>query len=88
MSLRIQVHVSLTSYIFETVAHNHFPHSALTRYALGAPPQLLEDTWENDSSHLVSLDPHGSDREVDLSRVPDKITRDNWDDPAHLGFDG
>ena len=70
------------------VAHNHFPHSALTRYALGAPSRLLEDTWKHDGSHLVSLDPEGSDRKVDLSKVPKDITRDNWDDPAYLAFDG
>ncbi|EIW70851.1 hypothetical protein TREMEDRAFT_28974 [Tremella mesenterica DSM 1558] len=66
-------------------AHNHFPHSALTRYALGAPSKLLEEVWEHDRSHLVSLDPSGKDRHENLKKVPEKITRENWDDPKYLG---
>lgn len=70
-----------------SVAHNHFPHSILTRYALGAPPKLLEDTWKHDEPHLASLDPEDDHRETgDLGRLPDKITRENWDDPKTLGF--
>lgn len=72
-----------------SVAHNHFPHSLLTRYALGAPPRLLRDIWENDRKHLVSLDPEAEDREAtDESKVPEVINRDNWDKPEYLGFDG
>ncbi|ODN80020.1 hypothetical protein L202_03881 [Cryptococcus amylolentus CBS 6039] len=60
-------------------AHNHFPHSLLTRYALGAPPHLLRKTWEHDKSHLVSLDPRAPDRkDVNADKLPDKIDRGNW----------
>ena len=69
-------------------AHNHLAHSILARYALGAPASLIEGTWEYDKPHSVSLDPTAVDREVDLSRVPDEITVDNWDSPDYLGFDG
>jgi len=68
------------------VAHNHFPHSALTRYALGAPAKLLDDTWAHDEPHLAPLDPEGRDETGDLSRLPEAITRENWDDPSTLGF--
>ncbi|KAK8864191.1 hypothetical protein IAR55_001437 [Kwoniella newhampshirensis] len=70
-------------------AHNHFSHSVLTRYALGAPPQALRDTWIHDRDHLVSLDPRGADRkDVDASKVPAKIDRDNWGDRKYIGWKG
>ncbi|WWD17510.1 hypothetical protein CI109_101951 [Kwoniella shandongensis] len=70
-------------------AHNHFSHSVLTRYALGAPAKALRDTWEHDKKHLVSLDPSGSDRkDVDEKKVPEKIDRDNWGDRKYIGVKG
>ncbi|KAL0250754.1 hypothetical protein I308_102970 [Cryptococcus tetragattii IND107] len=67
--------------IFESVryAHNHFPHSVLSRYAFGAPPKLIHDCWNHDKRHLVSLDPAGPDRkDVDETKVPKRITREDW----------
>jgi hypothetical protein len=60
----------------------------LTRYALGAPAKLLEDTWAYDEPHLVSLDPEAGDRKTDMSKVPKEVTRENWDDPKYLAFEG
>ncbi|RSH81577.1 hypothetical protein EHS25_006199 [Saitozyma podzolica] len=76
--------------IYESLrfAHNHFSHSVLTRYALGAPAKLLEDTWAYDEPHLVSLDPEAGDRKTDMSKVPKEVTRENWDDPKYLAFEG
>jgi hypothetical protein len=69
-----------------TDQHNHFAHSALTRYALGAPPKLLEDVWTYDRQHLVSIDPKSGDHKVQFEHVPEKpITSGNWDDPQYLG---
>ncbi|KAL7421508.1 hypothetical protein Q5752_003277 [Cryptotrichosporon argae] len=62
-------------------AHNHFPHSALTRYALGAGPRLLDDTWAHDRRELVSLDPRAGDHKIDqdvVDALPEKIDADNW----------
>lgn len=54
---------------------------------MGAPPKLLEDTWKHDEEHLAPLDPETDDRKTgDLSRLPKKISRENWDDPKTLGF--
>lgn len=87
---RILTENDRTSDIYERVrfAHNHFPHSALTRYALGATSGLLEATWKHDARHMVSLDPAAGDHPVDLSRVPDQITADNWDEPRYLAYPG
>nr|XP_019046071.1 hypothetical protein I302_04811 [Kwoniella bestiolae CBS 10118]OCF25001.1 hypothetical protein I302_04811 [Kwoniella bestiolae CBS 10118] len=69
-------------------AHNHFPHSALTRYALGAPAQLIRDTWEHDRPHLVSLDPNDQSRKKEeVKDVPEKIDGANWgDDNAYSRY--
>ncbi|WVQ82439.1 hypothetical protein IAT38_004567 [Cryptococcus sp. DSM 104549] len=68
-------------------AHNHFPHSVLTRYAFGAPPKLVDDTWALDKTHLVSLDPSAPDRkDVDASKLPKSIDRSNWG--KYLGVKG
>ncbi|WVF71677.1 hypothetical protein IAT40_006485 [Kwoniella sp. CBS 6097] len=70
-------------------AHNHFPHSALTRYALGAPAKLIRDTWDHDRPHLVSLDPGDKERkDVDVKDVPDKIDASNWGDRRYVGVKG
>ncbi|KLT40791.1 hypothetical protein CC85DRAFT_287064 [Cutaneotrichosporon oleaginosum] len=69
-------------------AHNHFAHSALTRYALGAPPALLQADWEYDRGYIALLDPREDGRENDLQGMPDKITRDNWRDKAVFGKRG
>ncbi|WVQ67892.1 uncharacterized protein L199_006097 [Kwoniella botswanensis] len=70
-------------------AHNHFPHSALTRYALGAPSQLIRDTWTHDRPHLVSLDPSDESRKKEeVKDVPDKIDSANWGDERYLGMKG
>ncbi|WVQ77260.1 hypothetical protein IAR50_006943 [Cryptococcus sp. DSM 104548] len=68
-------------------AHNHFPHSLLTRYALGASPHLLQKTWDHDKTHLVSLDPRAQDRkDVNVEKLPEKIDGENW--RAFLGDKG
>jgi hypothetical protein len=70
------------------VAHNHFPHSALTRYALGGSSKLINDDWKHEEPLLASLDPTSGDHKVDkgvVDALPDTITRDNWDDPKILG---
>ncbi|WVQ99214.1 hypothetical protein IAU59_006346 [Kwoniella sp. CBS 9459] len=70
-------------------AHNHFPHSALTRYALGASAKLLRDTWDHDRPHLVSLDPADKGRnDVNVKDVPDKIDSSNWGDRRYVGVKG
>lgn len=66
-------------------AHNHFSHSALTRYALGAPAPLLQADWEYDRGYLASLDPRDGGREKDMAGMPAKITRENWKDPSVFG---
>ncbi|KAK4687208.1 hypothetical protein P7C73_g2910, partial [Tremellales sp. Uapishka_1] len=63
--------------------HNHFAHSQLTRYALGATPKLLEETWAHDQRDLTSIDPR--ERGVGEEKVPPAITRENWSDPRWLG---
>ncbi|OCF42806.1 hypothetical protein I317_03408 [Kwoniella heveanensis CBS 569] len=70
-------------------AHNHFPHSALTRYALGGSPKLLRDTWDHDRPHLVSLDPADKGRkDIDVKDVPEKIDASNWGDRRYIGVKG
>ncbi|WVR07242.1 hypothetical protein IAU60_004283 [Kwoniella sp. DSM 27419] len=70
-------------------AHNHFPHSALTRYAFGAPAKALRDTWAHDRQHLVSLDPADENRDdVKIEDVPDKIDASNWGDRRFIGIKG
>ncbi|OCF60373.1 hypothetical protein L486_00006 [Kwoniella mangroviensis CBS 10435] len=70
-------------------AHNHFPHSALTRYTLGAPAQLIRDTWTLDRPHLVSLDPNDKSRKKEeVKDVPDKIESANWGHERYLGMKG
>nr|XP_018263303.1 uncharacterized protein I303_04797 [Kwoniella dejecticola CBS 10117]OBR85461.1 hypothetical protein I303_04797 [Kwoniella dejecticola CBS 10117] len=70
-------------------AHNHFPHSALTRYALGASPQLLRDTWAHDKPHLVPLDPNDPKRKhEEVKDVPEQIDQTNWGDRKNVGMKG
>jgi hypothetical protein len=69
-------------------AHNHFAHSALTRYSLGAPPALLQADWDYDRGYLALLDPREDGREKDVEGLPDKITRDNWRDKSVFGKRG
>lgn len=69
-------------------AHNHFAHSALTRYSLGAPPALIQANWEYDRSYLALLDPREDGREKDVVGMPDKITRENWRDKSVFGKRG
>lgn len=60
----------------------------MTRYALGAPPALLQAGWEYDRGYLAALDPHedGRKRDTDvLEKLPPKITRENWKDPSIFG---
>ncbi|TXT04840.1 hypothetical protein VHUM_03923 [Vanrija humicola] len=69
-------------------AHNHFPHSALTRYALGAPPALLQATWEADRGPLVPLDPAAEpdrDGKDAVASLPHAITAANWASKTTLG---
>jgi len=54
--------------------HNHFPHTLLSQFALGAPDSRLEKEWALES-YLSPLGPKQS---------PD-ITDDNWTD--HIGID-
>lgn len=74
-----------------TDAHNHFPHAALARYALGAPPALIQAGWEHDRAYLAGLDPLGADagatraKQIKDTELPDVLTRDNWADPRWLG---
>ncbi|WWC89561.1 uncharacterized protein L201_004485 [Kwoniella dendrophila CBS 6074] len=70
-------------------AHNHFPHSALTRYSFGASSQLIRDTWEHDKSYLISLDPNDSHRDKEeVKNIPDKIDDSNWGDRQYVGRKG
>ncbi|WRT66146.1 uncharacterized protein IL334_003099 [Kwoniella shivajii] len=72
-------------------AHNHFPHSVLTRYALGGSSRLLKDTWDHDRPHLVSLDPYDKSREKENLKeadVPDQIDQSNWGDRKYVGMKG
>lgn len=78
-SLQTLSGTELTECILSLDAHNHFPHSVLSRYAFGAPPKLIHDCWNHDKRHLVSLDPAGPDRkDVDETKVPKRITRKDW----------
>lgn len=63
-------------------AHNHFSHSALSRYALGATAPLIDADWVYDRQHLAPLDPieGGREREIKTLDLPDKFTTDNWAD--------
>ncbi|GMK57238.1 hypothetical protein CspeluHIS016_0400720 [Cutaneotrichosporon spelunceum] len=66
--------------------HNHFSHSALTRYAFGAPPALLQADWEQARAYLALLDPREEGRDLEtLKGFPAKITRDNWTDKSVFG---
>lgn len=70
------------------VAHNHFAHSALTRYALGASPALLQADWEYDRTYLTSLDPRDDGRAKELEGMPEEITAANFRDDRWLGHKG
>ncbi|BEI81331.1 hypothetical protein CcaverHIS002_0204910 [Cutaneotrichosporon cavernicola] len=68
------------------INHNHFSHSALTRYALGAPPELLQADWEQARGFLALLDPQEEGRDLEMMKgFPKKITRDNWTDKSVFG---
>lgn len=68
--------------ILTTDAHNHFAHSALSRYALGASAPLINADWEYDRVHIAPLDPieGGREREIKSLELPDALTADNWAD--------
>ncbi|WWC70436.1 uncharacterized protein I206_104387 [Kwoniella pini CBS 10737] len=69
--------------------HNHFPHSALTRYALGASPKLIKDTLEHDKPHLLPLDPEDPNRKhEEVKDIPEKIDHSNWGDRKYVGMKG
>lgn len=67
------------------VAHNHFVHSALARYSLGASPALLQRDWESERGQHAALDPAEDGRIENVPGLPDTITRENWVDSRWLG---